>query len=128
MPKCVKIRRKHRQVCIGDLRDEVTLQDRALTPSNTSVDANEVFTENAIVFAMVETSQGETSFGGTDTEQDVTHKFTIRFLDGITAETWVNFNGDRFDILDTQDYEERHEYLVLRCTNRGIDTNRANDA
>lgn len=129
MPKCVKIRRKHRQVCIGDLDTIIALQDRALTPSESSVDASEVFSNsNPDVWAMMETKLGETIFDGTGTERDVTHRFYIRFLDDITAETWISFNSKRIDILDVENLDERSEFLLLRCTNRGLDTNRANDA
>lgn len=129
MPNCVKLRRKRRQVCIGDLDELITLQDRQITPSLTSVDATETFTDtNPDVWAMVETVSGETIFDDTNTERDVTHRFTIRFIDGITAETWISFDGDRIDILNVEDYEGRHEFLLLRASNRGVDTNEANRA
>jgi len=100
MPKCVRIRRKKRQICIGDLNDVITLQDRAITAPLMGVDATETFTDsNPDVWAMIETSAGETVFDGTDTEIDVTHKITIAFVDGITAETWILFKGTRIDIL-----------------------------
>lgn len=129
MPSCVKLRRKRRQVCIGDLDELITLQDRKITPSSTGVDAGETFTDtNPAIWAMVETVSGETIFDNTNTERDVTHRFTIRFIDGITAETWISFDGDRIDILNVEDYEERHEFLLLRASNRGVDTNEANRA
>lgn len=129
MTKCVKIQRKKRQPCIGDMNDLITLQGRVLTAPTSGVDASEEFTDiNADVWALVETASGETVFNGTDTERDVTHKFIIRFIDGVTSETWISFNSDRFDILDVQDYDERHDFLLLRATNRGIDTNEANRA
>ena len=128
MPKCKKLRRKKRQVCLGDLDNQIVLQDRTITAPTSGVDASETFTTNDTVDAMVETSRGETIFDGTNTEVDVTHKFTIRFISGITAETWISFNSDRFDILDVENLEERDEWLVLRATNRGVDTNTASQA
>lgn len=129
MPKCIKIRRKHRQICIGDLDELITLQDRNITPPLSGVDATEDFTDaNPNVWAMLETVTGQTMFDDTGTERDVTHKFIVRFIEGITAETWITFNNERFDILDTNDLEERHEFILLRASNRGITTNLANHA
>lgn len=129
MPKCVPLRRKKRQPCLGDMDEVILLQDRALKPPVSGVDATEQFTTaDADIWALVETVSGETMFDDTNTERDVTHKFIICFLTGITAETWISFNGDRLDILGVEDLEERHEFLLLRASNRGVDTNRANDA
>lgn len=131
MPRCIPLRRKKRQPCIGDMDNEITLQARAIKPPLSGVDASEQFTDAAsgdVIYALIETRSGETVFDDTNTERDVTHRFIIPFVDGITAETWISFNGDRFDILGVEDLEERHEYLLLRASNRGLDSNRANDA
>lgn len=129
MSKCIRLKRKHRKICVGDLNKNCILQDRSITAPASGVDATETFTENTPdVWAKIETSKGETVFDGTDTEIDVTHKFTIRFLTGITAETWILFNSVRFDILDVQNFEERDEWLLLLCTNKGTTANAANEA
>ena len=128
MPVCVKLRRKKRQICLGDLTNSIILQDRAITPPLSGFDATETFTTNDTVDAKVDTSRGETIFDGTNTEVDVTHIFTIRFISGIDAQTWISFKSQRFDILDVENLEERDEFLKLRCTNRGVDTNAANQA
>ena len=129
MPTCVKIQRKKRQPCIGDMNELITLQGRVLTAPTSGVDASEEFTDsNTDVWALVETVSGEVIFDGTGQERDVTHKFIVRFIDGVTSETWILFNSERLDILGVEDYDERHDFLLLRATNRGIDTNEANRA
>jgi len=129
MPRCIKLKRRKRQVCLGDLSTLITLQDRAITPPESGVDASETFTDACPdVWAKLETGRGQTIFDDTDTEQDVTHVFTIRFIKGITSETWVKFNNQRFDILNVEDLEERNEWLILRCTNRGTKDNPASEA
>lgn len=129
MPRCVKLKRKKRQVCIGDLNITITLQNRAITPPLSGVDATETFTDsNPDIWAKLETGRGQTIFDGTNTEVDITHIFTIRFISGITAETWISFESQRFDILDVEDLEERHEFMILRCTNKGTDSNLVNSA
>lgn len=128
MPVCKRIRRKHRKICIGDLNDLVCLQDRDLTAPKSGVDATEEFEDSGEEWALVETSHGETVFDGTNTEVDVTHRIYISFVECFTAETWIQFNNDRYDILDVENLEERNEWLLLRCTNRGTKDNKANEA
>ncbi len=129
MPQCVKIRRKKRQPCIGDMDDLITLQGRTLTPPASGVDATEEFADtNPDVWALIETVSGETMFDDTGTERDITHLFIISFITGISSETWILFNNDRLDILSVEDLDERHEFLMLRASNRGVDTNEANRA
>lgn len=128
MAKCVKIKRKRRQLCIGDLDTEIVLQDRKIIAPTTTVDFSENFTEAAIVWAKMDTGRGKTAFDDSEIETDITHEFSIRYLDGITAETWILFENRRFDIIDVEDMEERHEWLVLRCSERGPDSLAVNDA
>jgi len=129
MPTCVKIRRKKRQPCIGDMNEIITLQGRTLTPPTSGVDATEEFTDsNPDVWALIETVSGETMFDDTGTERDVTHMFVIRFITGISSETWILFNNERLDILSVEDLDGRQEFLKLRASNRGIETNEANRA
>ena len=128
MAKCIKLQRKHRKVCIGDLDTEIVLQDRAITAPTTTVDFSETFTENATVWARVETKRGKTVFDQSNVERDISHEFSIRYITGVTAATWVLHNGKRLDIVDLEDLEERNEWLILRCAERGVTTKAVNDA
>ena len=129
MPRCFRLTRKHRKICVGDLDNTIDLQDRAIAAPLSGTIATETFTTNtADVWCKIETVNGETVFDGTNTEVDVTHRITIRFIDGITAETWILFKDERIDILDVQNFEERDEWLLLKCTNKGTTDNKANEA
>ncbi len=128
MPKCIKLQRKKRQPCIGDLDTLITLQDRVIASPTTTVDFSETFTENATVWAMMNTLRGKTIFDGAGIERDITHEFTVRYLSGVDSETWVLFEGERYDIIDTEDLEERHDWLILRCAKLGTTTQAVNDA
>ena len=77
---------------------------------------------------MIESMNGETIFDGTNTERVVTHRIYIRYLPGVTAEAWILFDGVRYNILDVEDLDARKEWLRLRCTIRGVDTNSVNAA
>lgn len=120
MPKCVRLKRKHRKVCVGDLDTEIILHDRAIQPiEGTGVTLGEEFTPNATVWAMLETLNGVTAFDSTNTEIVVTERFTIRFDPTVTAETWIELNGEYFDIIRVQDLERRNEWMHLLCNVRG---------
>lgn len=123
MPKCVKIQRRHRKPCIGDLSDEIILQNRAIAPPVFGdPDFDETFTNTATVWASIKTVAGKTFFDGVNTETLITHEILIRYDSTVTAETWIEFESRRFDILDVDDFEERHEWMYLTCTERGSNT------
>jgi len=151
MPICVNIRGKNRQVCIADLDRQIQLQNRAIQPpAGGSVDYTLLFTakdsalppldefdssygsdfagvlfhptDTGLVWAMIESVNGESIFDLTNVERTVTHKVYIRYEPTVTAETWFTIDGQRFDILTVEDLDFRHEFQLLRCTDRGSKT------
>ncbi len=122
MPTCQPIRKRRRQPCIGDMEDEITLENRAIqAPDFDTVDFDETFTApNPPVWALIETPRGKTFFDGVSTEQDVTHWIYINFDVTVTAETWVKLtDGRRLDILRVENLDERSQYQLLECNDRG---------
>ena len=127
MPKCVPIRRKKRDVCIGDMRDKVTIQTRAITvPGANSVDFGESFSADQDVWALVETKTGTQIFDGTNIVGVATHNIYIRFIAGVTFQKWLRFKNITYDILDVQNLEERDEFYLLRCSLRGDEAEQIN--
>jgi SPP1 family predicted phage head-tail adaptor len=101
----------------------ITLQNRAITPPVfDGIDFSETFTDAAEVWALINTISGKTFFDGVGTEINITHEIYIRYDSTVTSETWIEFNGRRFDILQTEDLEERNEFMRLTCTDRGSNT------
>lgn len=128
MTACVTIKRKHRKPCIGDLDREIILHDRAIKPPGFNVvDFDENFTPSNTVWSSVNTVAGKTIFDGVSQDYSVTHEFVIRYDASVTVETWIEFEGRYFKIVPNgvQDWEERHEWLSLLCTERGLTTNNA---
>lgn len=117
MSICVKIKKKSRKICTGDLRDRITLQNRSIQPEE--IDFTEDFTNDIEVWAMIETARGLDSFDGVTLANIVTHKIYIRFLAGVTEETWILFDERRFDIMDVENLDERKTFMLLRCKERG---------
>lgn len=118
--KTLKLNR--RKVCVGDLNKMVTLSERAIVePGFGQTAFREDFSGAAReVWAKVRTVNGRTIFNGVDTDVAITHEITIRYDADVTSETWVQLaDGTRLDVADTQNIEERNEYLVLLCNARG---------
>lgn len=100
---------------------QITLQNRAIQPpSFGSPDFDENFSGDLPVQALISTERGKTLFDGVATDNPITHKICINYVEGVTAETWVLLdNGSRLDILDVENCCEKNERLILRCTDRG---------
>ena len=127
MPRCVKIKRKKRQYCIGDMGSLVTLQNRAIQPPVFGdPDFDEKFTNADIVAAAIDTVSGKTFFDGISQDTNITHEIGIMFDPTVTSETWIELeDGRRLDILKVENLDERSQFLKLICTDRGAKTSNA---
>lgn len=115
------LRRKHRTLCVGDLKDQIILHNRNIEePVFGEVDATEDFNPIKSVWASVKTVSGKTFFSDVHGDIAVTHEISIRYRDDVSAETWIELgSGTRLKIVNTQNLEERNEWLVLLCSERG---------
>lgn len=99
---------------------DITLQDRDIAPPVFgSPDFDEEFTSKTTVKAIIKTPRGTTLFDGVGTDNPITHIFCLEYVAGVTAETWIEFKGRRFNILDVENCGEKDEVLILRSTERG---------
>ncbi len=130
MRQTTRIRKNIRKVAIGDMVDRITIYNRTMTPPvNGSVDFTENFTGPRAVWACVNTVSGKTFFDSTNTEHVVTHEIHIRWLTGITSESWIDLiDGTRLKILPTEDFEIRKDFMLLKCTERGPNSKAVNQA
>ncbi len=115
------LRRGHRKICVGDLNTRITVSDREITePAFGQTSFGESFTNAFTPWAKIRTVNGRTIFNGVDTDVAISHEITIRHDSRVTSESWIQLaDGTRLDIRDTNDLEERNEYLVLLCNARG---------
>jgi len=112
--------RKRREPCLGDLRERIHLHDRAIqAPIFGKADSTEEFSGPKIVWASVKTVSGKTIFTGANIDVALSHEIIIRYDDKVTSETWVEFEGKNFKIVNVEDLDERHDFLRLLCTERG---------
>ena len=111
------------------MNELIELNTRSLTvPEINSVDFGETFVITNSVYAMIETKIGASVFDQSNIERIVTHFFYIRYDANVTAETWINFRSDLYDIVDVEDLDARQEFMLLRCVLRGLDTIETNFA
>lgn len=115
--------------CVGALDRKISILDRNLQSaafnSPTAIDFDENFSNSRDFRAAVRTVAGKTLFDGVDTLRNVSHEFTIRYVSGITSSAWIHYNGDRYDILNVQNIDERFKFLKLMAVFRGPITTEA---
>ena len=131
MPKLERAIRRRKRVPVGDLSERIWVEDRELqVPAFGAADSDFAFTPHPSatrVWANIETLSGVTYFdevAGLD--RALSHRIIIRFLKGISAETWLRLaDGTRLDILNVANLDERDEFLTLDCAASGRDTRKA---
>ena len=65
--------------------------------------------------AMVEPQGGGEFFGGAVFNPEATHTITIRYWPGLLPSMRVNFQGRLFEIVNINDYEERHIWMKIQA-------------
>lgn len=121
MSRCKKIRIPKRRYCAADLNKRIVIQDRNIsTPDD--LDYGEDFDKLKTIWAGVKTLIGVEIFDQNNVPITASHDFIIHYRVGITAENWILFENNRYDILRVENFEERNEWLRLRSTLRGSDT------
>ena len=118
MPSCKKIRIPKRRYCAADLNKKIILQNRAIVAPD-HVDYTENFSTELEVWAGVKTLIGVEIFDENNVPITASHDFIIHYRDWVTAENWILFGGNRYDILRVENFEQRNEWLRLRSTLKG---------
>lgn len=119
---CSVKKRKDLRVCSGDMDKAITIYVRSITPpEGDSVDFNEIYSEPRNIKAMIETVRGITIFDGANVGTEVTHRITFRYVDNVTFENFIIYRNKRYKIVDVENQNERNNFYVLLCTDRGND-------
>ena len=132
---CSKRKIATKTYCVGDLRHRATIQSRAITAVDDSVDYEMVFAgavpdnePDAQIWAGIKTVRGVTVFDQTNVERTISHEIVMRYHDDVTAQNWLLIDGSRYDIYQVENVNERNEWIVLQCNKRGTEDNSVNAA
>lgn len=135
MPRYTTREQEQVHVSIGDLRNQISVMGRSLQPDpNGGVDMVEVVTTVATLWAMVKTidNNGRSMFDGTQVDRSGqlvgTHEFYTRYHPAVTQENWIDFRGERFDVLEITSFNEKNTFLKFLCKIRGANTLPTNEA
>jgi len=114
-------RRPLKKISIGDMNQRVSLFCRSIKgAAYNKASLSESYSKIADVWSKVESiGSGFQEFAGIDISQAATHIFVIRFRDDVTTETVIQFDGSNYEILNKDDPESRHEYLILTSRLKG---------
>ncbi|MEP9397195.1 phage head closure protein [Mesorhizobium sp. KR2-14] len=98
----------------GRLSTELALE--ACTPTPDGLGGHEqVWSEVASVFAMIEPVSAQVVFGAGQMLETVTHRITIRWREGVASGMRLTKPSRSFDILTVHDPDESGRYLVCRA-------------
>jgi len=99
----------------GELKQQVILQIRTRVP-DTKGGTVETWTTHATVWAKITPSTGNEFLLNDQVQSRVTTVIEIRYRKKVTAAMRVNYGGRIFDIEAPIDPEEKHEKLLLMCS------------
>lgn len=121
MPKCKSISKTKKMLCITSLKTSVVVYDRDIRAPKADGNHSERYSNPRPVKAQVETrGKGVDVFS--DISQDyvtVSHLITMRFMQNITSQNWVQFGGKNYDVLKAENIDEESRYLRLYCSLSG---------
>lgn len=91
-------------------------------------DFTEKFESTKEIWCAVKTSSGKSFFSAVNVDVAMTHEIGIRYDPSVTSETWLEIEDQLLDIIGVEDLEERHEFMVLSCAERGLKSTAAAQA
>lgn len=119
-------RRKLRKVAVGDLRDCISLEVRAIqAPVFGSASFTEAYTVISEPWCKVETQFNARIFDDVATDDKPSHLFTIRWREDVTTETRIRWRSDLYRIQRIDNFEGRDEYLLMYASIEGDESKEA---
>ena len=126
MSECERIHVRHKRLCVGDLDRRIYINNRILNTPGSTIDYSSEMVTPEKVWSAVKTAKGRQMFFTTNEDRAVTHLFYMRYKDGVDSRCWVQYKSEYYDIVDTENVDERDEWLVLYCNVRGSTASEVN--
>lgn len=104
---------------IGSLRHRISLYYISETEEINGADTYRNLTLITNLWAKIEALSGLTRFDTKQVGEEITHKITIRFYNGLSAQNWLKYNDPsmgtqrNFQIINIRNHDERNQYLEL---------------
>jgi SPP1 family predicted phage head-tail adaptor len=103
------------RISAGDLRQQIKIVDLTNVQDSFGGVAIDSATPFATVWAAVEPLSGRELYTAQQKVSEVTHRITIRWMEGVKARQNVWFNDRQFQIEAVENPEERNIVLYLLC-------------
>jgi len=97
----------------------IKIKSRAIAAPTTTVDFGEDFANTKTVWAGLKSTKGRDTFYVTNLDVEVSHVFYLRWFAGLTAEAWIEYRSENYDILLVENLDERNEFYACYCNVRG---------
>jgi SPP1 family predicted phage head-tail adaptor len=97
----------------GELRHSITIEQITPTQGQSGGFVNAWSTWAAGVRAKIEPLGGSEMLGGASFHPEATHRVTMRYRAGLTADMRISYNGRYFDILNINNVLERNRFYVI---------------
>jgi SPP1 family predicted phage head-tail adaptor len=101
-------------VKIGKLRHWITIE-QVVETQDFDGSVIETWSTFAAVQASIEPISGREYFAAQSTQADVTHRISLRYLEGVIPKMRVKYGLRIFDILSVINVNERNRELQLMC-------------
>lgn len=100
---------------IGDLSERITIESQQSISDGMGGLAEQEWVTFKNVWAKVEPMSANQVLWAQHLEHRVTHKITIRFLDGLKSDMRVKFKGRYLQIKGIRDLIEKNKFMELSC-------------
>lgn len=113
---------------IGSLRHRISLHYIAESEEVGGADTYRNLTLITYLWAKIEALSGLTRFDTKQIGEEITHRITIRFYPGLSAQNWLKYNDPamgtqrNYQIVNIRNNDERNQYLELLVKEVFLDT------
>ena len=100
----------------GALRRRITIQKKSLKTDDYGDKTEGDWGDVCSVWACIDAIGAREFWEAQAAHGELTHRVTIRYREGITADMRILYGERKFDLVAPPvDQEERHRYLILKC-------------
>lgn len=126
--RCEIVPIKRRRIYFGDLNRKITIHTRSITAPDepSDYDYSQTYSGAQIVWAAVQTTSGKDIFDGTNMIGTATHIFYVKYISGLTSESMIEWQSEKYRILRIENLDENNEYMAIYSVLRGTISNEVN--